>query len=120
MNFSVTASNPLSPITVSAAAVPNPVTTGTTTALSAMATDPNAVRTDEGVRCVAVGRDDGRILGRVHPGRVVDLVERALVLGGVPVDEILMEHPVVHDQREAVDEGFLGDRFCGQRRRGAG
>jgi hypothetical protein len=42
MNFSVTPSNPLSPITVSAAALPNPVVAGTTTALSATATDPNA------------------------------------------------------------------------------
>lgn len=41
-NFSVTPSNPLSPITVSATALPNPVVTGTTTALSATATDPNA------------------------------------------------------------------------------
>jgi hypothetical protein len=42
MSFSVSPSNPLSPIAVSAIAAPNPVTSGTTTVLSASATEPNA------------------------------------------------------------------------------
>jgi hypothetical protein len=41
MSFSVSPSNPLSPLTVNATATPSPVTTGTTTALNATASDPN-------------------------------------------------------------------------------
>jgi hypothetical protein len=41
MSFFVSPSNPLSPITVNATATPSPVTTGTTTALNATASDPN-------------------------------------------------------------------------------
>ena len=41
MSFSVSPSNPLSPLTVGATATPNPVTSGTTTALNATASDPN-------------------------------------------------------------------------------
>jgi hypothetical protein len=42
MSFSVSPSNPISPITVNATATPSPVTTGTTTALNATGSDPNA------------------------------------------------------------------------------
>ncbi len=67
------------------------------------------VHGDERVRRVAVGRDDRRVLRRVHARRVVELVERRLVLRRGLVDEVLVEHGVVHDHREAVDERLLGD-----------
>ena len=60
---------------------------------------------------VAVGRDDGRVLVGEDPGFVVYRVERRLVLSRVLVDDELVHHRVVHDQRQAVDECLLGDGF---------
>ncbi len=69
-----------------------------------------AGRPQDRIGRVAVRRDDGRVLVGEDSGLVVDLVERRLELAGVVVDRVLVHHGVVHHDRQAVDESFLGDR----------
>ncbi|PBJ17443.1 hypothetical protein BSF44_55640 [Pseudomonas sp. ACN8] len=42
---------------------------------------------------------------------VVQLVEGGLELAGLGVHREFVHHGVVHDQRQAVDKAFLGDRL---------
>ncbi|MNI64356.1 hypothetical protein D3C73_1197920 [compost metagenome] len=42
---------------------------------------------------------------------VVQLIEGRLELAGLGVHRELVHHRIVHDQRQAVDKAFLGDRL---------
>ncbi|MCY1441899.1 hypothetical protein D9M71_582380 [compost metagenome] len=66
---------------------------------------------EKGVRRVAVGGNDGRVSGGRDLMIVVQLVEGGLELAGLGVHREFVHHGVVHDQRQAVDKAFLGDRL---------
>ncbi|MNN00842.1 hypothetical protein D3C81_1134440 [compost metagenome] len=66
---------------------------------------------EKGVRRVAVGGNDGRVSGGRDLMIVVQLVEGGLELAGAGVHREFVHHGVVHDQRQAVDKAFLGDRL---------
>ena len=62
-----------------------------------------------GVWRVAVRRDDRCVFIGRHMVEVVDLVERRLELAGLRVDGELVHDRIIHHERQAVDEAFLGD-----------
>src|SRR5213592_4576087 len=60
---------------------------------------------------VAVRCDNRRVFGGGDAVLVIDLVEGRLELAGLRVHGKLIHDRVVHDERQAVNESFLGDRL---------
>jgi hypothetical protein len=58
---------------------------------------------------VAVGRRDRRVFIGEDTMLVVDVIERRLPLPRVLVEDVFVHDAVVHDERQAVNEAFLGD-----------
>ena len=69
------------------------------------------IQPDHRVRCVAVWRDDRRVLRGGDAMLVVDLVEGCLELAGLRVHRELIHHRIIHHEWQTVDEAFLGDGF---------
>src|SRR5438552_2451202 len=69
------------------------------------------IHPDHRIRRVTIWRDDRRVLGGGDAVLVIDLVEGRLELAGLPVHGKLIHDRVVHDERQAVNESFLGDRL---------
>ncbi len=69
------------------------------------------VQPGERIGRVAIRRDDRGVLVGVDARLILDLIEGRLELARTPVDSIFIHHRIVHHDRQAVDERFLGDRL---------
>src|SRR6266446_4195932 len=69
------------------------------------------IHPDHRIRRVTIWRDDRRVFGGGDAVLVIDLVEGRLELAGLRVHGKLIHDRVVHDERQAVNESFLGDRL---------
>src|SRR6266550_4431372 len=80
------------------------------------------IHPDHRIRRVTIWRDDRRVFGGGDAVLVIDLVEGRLELAGLRVYGKLIHDRVVHDERQAVNESFLGDGlgFFDARRSDAG
>ncbi|MCY1223907.1 hypothetical protein D9M72_360470 [compost metagenome] len=67
------------------------------------------IQPENRVRRVAVRRDDCRVRRGGDMVHVVNFVERCLELPRVSVYGILLHDGIVHHERQAIDEAFLGN-----------